>query len=101
MTETQKSAISNVVAGLMIYQTDGVKGIYQYNGSEWVLVGHNPQPYQVANGIGMDGNEIKLDLPNQVAGDMFYYDGNEWVRIPKGNEGQKLCLVNGVPTWVD
>ena len=101
MTATQKEAISNVVDGLMIYQTDGIKGIYQYNGTEWVMVGHNPQPYQVANGIGMDGTNIKLYLPSQATGDMFYFNGNVWIRIPKGNEGQKLCLVNGAPTWVD
>jgi hypothetical protein len=40
-------------------------------------------------------------LPNSVAvaGDMVYYDGSTWVRIPTGTNGQTLTLVGGVPTW--
>ena len=51
--------------------------------------------------ISINDNNLKVQLPNQSPGDMFYFDGNQWVRIPKGNEGQKLTLINGVPTWID
>jgi len=42
------------------------------------------------------------EISNQVAGDMFYYEGNgidKWKRIPKGTAGQKLTMVDNVPTW--
>jgi hypothetical protein len=38
MTEAQKNAISSPAEGLMIYQTDGTKGWYGYNGTAWVIL---------------------------------------------------------------
>jgi len=38
MTETQRNAIGSPATGLMIYQTDGIKGFYHYNGSAWTAV---------------------------------------------------------------
>lgn len=34
-----------------------------------------------------------------VAGDLFYYDGAFWNRIPKGANGQFLKMVSGLPAW--
>jgi hypothetical protein len=39
MTAAQRSAIGSPVNGLMVYQTDGVAGIYVYGGSGWLTVG--------------------------------------------------------------
>jgi len=42
------------------------------------------------------------EISNQVAGDMFYYEGSgvdKWKRIPKGTAGQKLTIVDDVPAW--
>ncbi|TDH18424.1 tail fiber domain-containing protein [Segetibacter sp. 3557_3] len=38
MTLAQKVAIAGPTEGLMVYQTDGVKGFYYYNGSVWTLL---------------------------------------------------------------
>ena len=38
MTSTQRAAISSPAAGLIVYQTDAPKGLYQYNGSTWARV---------------------------------------------------------------
>lgn len=35
MTQSQRNAISEPVAGLLIYQTDNTPGFYQYDGSGW------------------------------------------------------------------
>lgn len=35
MTMAQRFAISSPVAGLMVYQTDGISGLYIYTGSGW------------------------------------------------------------------
>ena len=47
MTETQRDAISSVATGLMIYQTNGTKGFYYYNGSSWAEVGATENTYSV------------------------------------------------------
>jgi protein-disulfide isomerase-like protein with CxxC motif len=38
MTETQKNAISTPATGLIVYQTDGTEGLYQYKSTGWNLV---------------------------------------------------------------
>ena len=35
MTESQRTLISNVATGLLVYQTDGTSGFYFYSGSGW------------------------------------------------------------------
>ncbi|MDT0677685.1 DUF1565 domain-containing protein [Autumnicola musiva] len=37
MTEAQKGSIEKLHEGMMIYQKDGTKGIYLYNGQSWIL----------------------------------------------------------------
>ncbi|MEI7594166.1 MAG: hypothetical protein WCK02_00340 [Bacteroidota bacterium] len=53
------------------------------------------------NGIQIDGsNIISLNLASQAAGDMMYFDGTNWLRVPKGTTGQFLTLnSSGVPEW--
>jgi len=52
MTMTQRNTISNPAEGLMIYQTNGSKGFWYYDGAQWKYVsststgnssGSNPQ----------------------------------------------------------
>lgn len=38
MTSKQRSAITSPAEGLMVYQTDGTKGFYFYNGTTWVAI---------------------------------------------------------------
>ncbi len=39
MTAANRSAIVSPVAGLVVYQTDGTAGLYQFNGATWYQVG--------------------------------------------------------------
>ena len=41
MTEAQKNAISSPAQGLLIYQTDGTIGFYNYDGSNWSQLNQN------------------------------------------------------------
>ena len=45
----------------------------------------------------VDGTDIALG--SDAAGDVMYYDGTDWVRLPKGTDGQVLTLASGVPSW--
>jgi len=38
MTKAQRDAIASPATGLLMYQTDGTKGLYNYNGSIWKAV---------------------------------------------------------------
>jgi len=52
------------------------------------------------NGISIDGtNKVSINITSQAAGDIMYFNGANWVRLPKGNDGQILTLKSGVPTW--
>ena len=35
------------------------------------------------------------------AGDLLLFDGADWKVLPKGNDGQVLTMVNGLPSWKD
>jgi len=79
MTETQRGDISNPATGLIVYQTDGTSGLYQYNGTAWAAL-------SIA--------------PGTSAGQMLYWNGTAWVTIAATeNEGATLQMIGGVPTW--
>jgi hypothetical protein len=48
MTSALRAAIASPVNGLMVYQTDGVSGVYYYNGNIWQRIGET------------DGSETKV-----------------------------------------
>ncbi len=55
MTEDQRNAITSPAEGLLIYQTNGTTGLYQYNGTSWSLVCETP-----------DGSETKVTAGTNV-----------------------------------
>lgn len=72
-TQVQRGLIANPKTGMIIYQSDGVKGVYSYNGTGWVLdaPGNNSQwidnagnlTYSVGNiGIGTATPSSKLHV---------------------------------------
>lgn len=88
MTAAEKALIPSPKAGLMIYQTDGVTGLYLYNGSEWDAAagtatafgwalngnsGTNPS----SNFIGTRDNQpLKLRVNNIPSGEINHINGN-------------------------
>jgi uncharacterized protein (TIGR02145 family) len=43
-----------------------------------------------------DNNTIQN---GENAGEMLYWDGNDWIVIPPGSNGQSLVFCNGAPSW--
>ena len=77
MTQTAREGIQFPATGLLVYQTDGTKGIYSFDGS-WKYLGLS------------DGT---------LTGQMLYWNGTGWVTIPPGNTGETLNLCVGIPRW--
>jgi len=78
------SPLPSHVNGMVVYNTatvtDVIPGIYIDNGTRWTAF------------LPPDGTAV---------GDMQYWDGTVWKRIPAGLPNQKLQLnLSGVPTWV-
>jgi hypothetical protein len=40
-----------------------------------------------------------LTATSETLGDMFYYDGAQWSRLPIGTGAQTLTVAGGLPTW--
>jgi hypothetical protein len=58
-------------------------------------------PYALyAETASLPSGIVKL-ASNPDAGDMLLFDGNGWKTVPKGNDGQVLTMVNGMPAWND
>jgi hypothetical protein len=47
----------------------------------------------------LKGNSVNISLSGQSLGDMLYYNGTAWVRVPAGSNGDLLLINNGKPTW--
>jgi hypothetical protein len=70
------------VAGMVVYNTatisDVLPGFYYNNGSKW----------------------IPAFMPGSAVGDMLYWDGTQWQKIPIGLSGQFLQVsAANIPAW--
>jgi len=97
MTVTQRIAISNPAEGLMVYQTDDVKGFYFFDGSAWEMIGQESgvpagtisafAGTSVPDGwLLCDGSEISRttypDLFTTVGGSWGYGDNSSTFNLP-------------------
>jgi uncharacterized protein (TIGR02145 family) len=63
--------------------------LLQFNGTKWVKVTPN---YLTT--------ETDPSVPNGTqTGQMQYWNGNAWITLQAGNEGQMLSFTGGVPKW--
>ena len=59
------------------------------------LTGTYPNPTIANNAV--DGTKIALG--SDANGDMMYYNGTDYVRLPIGSSGEILTVSSGIPTW--
>jgi hypothetical protein len=76
MTSIQRQAIVSPATGLVVFQLDGTKGLWYFDGIKW-----------------------RSDVPGNQAGELKYWNGETWVLIPPGQNGQTLTFCNGIPQW--
>ena len=56
-------------------------------------------PYALyAETTNLPGDILRLSAA-PGAGDILLFDGADWKVLPKGNDGQVLTMVNGLPAW--
>ena len=73
-------------------------------GLEWKAINFTDVSGKINLGTQTDTNtKLPLDRltgPSDATGDLAYYNGTSWARLPKGSDGQVLTVSGGVPTWV-
>lgn len=93
LTAAQRTAISAPANGLLVYQTDGLAGLYQFQSTAWVALGNNSA-----------GSTTSIAAPttattlNPTTTTVIYTDNNNTtngaVTLGTGLEGQVVVIVN-------
>lgn len=96
--------------------------IFQFIDGEWTLVdgyggggggsiGPNPSdviPQDVTANDGLAGTSLlysrgdhshEFSIDNQQEGDLIFFDGDRWIRLPVAQDGYLLTSISNVPTW--
>ena len=98
MTQAQRNAITTPAEGLQIYQTDNTPGLYQYNGTVWVLVLAGTVPL-TSGGTGQTTATAALNalLPTQTgnSGKMLSTDGSNTSWSSVGGSGTVTSVTTG------
>jgi hypothetical protein len=98
----------NASSGELEYATVSGSGINQLTGDVTAGPGTGSVAATIANNAvttaKIADNAVtgaKIALTSQVAGDIMYYDGTDWVRLAKGTAGQVLTMNAGAtaPEW--
>lgn len=67
LTSAQIAALPNPQAGQIVYQTDGVVGLYAYNGASWAAVGGSTTVFGTTNRISVTGGDT-IDIASTYVG---------------------------------
>lgn len=81
LDSAQRVAISNPAEGLMVYQKDGTKGFYYYNGTAWTIVGGNTSTGGGTQGANptyntavLSGTGTTFDFSSNTSSTVFVID---------------------------
>lgn len=83
--------LSSNTQGILTWTTPG--GATGTAGGD--LTGTYPNP-TIANNV-VDGTKIALG--SDANGDMMYYNGTDYVRLPISTDGQVFTIILGIPSW--
>jgi hypothetical protein len=78
LSAAQRKSMNNPKEGYQVIQSDENEGLWIFLNGSWQKQGQDK------------GNNL---------GDMQYWDGQKWINVPAGENGQSLTFCNGKPTW--
>ena len=64
------------------------------------LIGVNDNQLVIGNDLRLS-NARTPQIKGQLNGDLMYFLDGEWIRLPNGENGQILQMVNGYPGWAN
>ena len=83
MTETERDAISSPADGLVIYQTDGVVGLYLHNLGSWIKLGEGEKGDQGERGF--DANSSMWKFTSYLMGSGKFSTGTGFLGLSVSN----------------
>ena len=95
MSEIQRALILKPEAGLIVYQIDGKKGLYLYDGSSWTYV-LNQGSNITANSLLVGGSDKLSGIEPGLAGTVLMSDGTSWIPQQLNLSGYQTGIVQGV-----
>ena len=104
MTNSQMLAIASPATGLLVYQTDGVSGLYQYNGTAWVGFGNisgsgTNGTLPKFTGSGTLGNSTITEDSNSVTLGKTFIVGSNGLRWAASAITSALPTLPSIATW--
>ena len=117
MTTIQREAVPSPAQGLLVYCTSD-SSFYVFIGTEWnplviastymtqgdvsgplndLQIGNSKVGSSEIADNAVSGTEIGIGT---TPGDIIYFDGTDWVRLPAGNSGQVLSSDGTSPAWI-
>jgi Protein of unknown function (DUF1566) len=93
MTQVQRTAISTPATGLLIYQTDGLKGLYYYDGTAWGIFSSGKHYIGESYGGGI---VFYVDVTGQHGLIEASTDQSTGVRWWAGTDIHTMAFANGV-----
>jgi len=98
-TESEPAFNASVAKKITAADTNKWNAKSNFSGSYTDLTNKPTIPTTTSALTNDAGFITSISVASQAAGDMMYYNGTNWVRVPKGNDGQVLTMQAGVPVW--
>lgn len=88
MTSVQKNAIASPATGLLIYQTDGTRGLWEFNGTTWVIIASEIQKITEAGSTGYRFLGIDPNNFGNIGDNAIDFSFSELPSTTRGATGQ-------------
>ena len=97
MTAEQRGSIGSPVAGLLVYQTDGETGYYEYNGSSWVRT-TSLWTSNLEGGIYFNSGNVGIGTTTPQ--NKFVAAGNGWAQFHSNSAGLNPSTSNNYGVYI-
>lgn len=100
VTATERDAIATPAAGLMVYQSDGIAGLYYYDGASWIyIINSTTSTLPLANGGtgAINASAARTNLgATTVGSNLFTLPNTSAIRFPRINADNTVSALTDV-----